>query len=931
MGGSSSKSTFSNIVGKILVSDIDPSDHDFWDEMWKTVLPAEDVFDMISPEDVRKIISDHPNNMKTIVTQAVAQLYQVVETPYRIYFEQALNCSRIMSLLPFLLESSSAEMKDLLWNRRAPSQQVSSENLAADSRDMGSEGEDADPQASEPLAVILVNTIFHLLFLPDFTVDDPNVEFTEKDINTPEFKSALMWAPGIGSSEKTIVNSTQFDHNRIDVLRLMICAFCDSLYQAADNYDSCASMWLEVATSADAPYAEIVFYSLFNTVLGYDPIGWGLPYGSMITTDTAKLVMEAAVQVLIALLDYGHPIRTAESSAAAAAAVAEGSNPLPSVSAHDTEAQGFNIFRCLLGKIEAPDQLNFVYRGFVRLLNNVHQAESTFLPHSVTRIDIEQELLVLFWKCLEEMPKFMPYILMHCDATELLVPICYLMLQGRRDPTKVGLMYLCTFTLLKLSGERTFGVALNKPYQLHLPVDLPLFSGNHADLLVVVLHKLIVSGQEKLSALYSCFLTIICNISPYIKSFGTVASVKLVNLLQLFVSPRFLYAAEGNHVYVSMLLETLNNIVQYQYEGNGQLIYAIIRRKEVFDSIANLKLPASAAAAAAAAMAASKRASASNSAHRQSNAITTTTTTDRNGNSTTKSNPDDDGLTTATTTPSHTPPGTTAGNDGESPSIAAEEAAAAVAADTAHTPAAPTELISTSNVKPVPVPAPVGGAAEVAVKGPPAGESSDTTANTAKAIHTSTSISIRTGSTVESTTTGKKKFGGTKTLSVAESSSGNGNPINTTSTTTNNTINGNSNSSSSSSSSNSSSTGRRRFVPTEEWLAAVKADLPLSTVMRLLRHLVPQVEALAAANDSSSSSSSSVDEDQVLAFLRSTTMVGLLPVPHPIVIRKYQPNRFTCLWFTAFQWGVIFMHNTQSSVPLFDGQEVKLFIVQNVY
>mmetsp|Transcript_18544 Transcript_18544/g.31056 ORF Transcript_18544/g.31056 Transcript_18544/m.31056 type:complete len:804 (-) Transcript_18544:1053-3464(-) len=602
MGGSSSKSTFSNIVGKILVSDIDPSDHDFWDEMWKTVLPAEDVFDMISPEDVRKIISDHPNNMKTIVTQAVAQLYQVVETPYRIYFEQALNCSRIMArLLPFLLESSSAEMKDLLWNRRAPSQQVSSENLAADSRDMGSEGEDADPQASEPLAVILVNTIFHLLFLPDFTVDDPNVEFTEKDINTPEFKSALMWAPGIGSSEKTIVNSTQFDHNRIDVLRLMICAFCDSLYQAADNYDSCASMWLEVATSADAPYAEIVFYSLFNTVLGYDPIGWGLPYGSMITTDTAKLVMEAAVQVLIALLDYGHPIRTAESSAAAAAAVAEGSNPLPSVSAHDTEAQGFNIFRCLLGKIEAPDQLNFVYRGFVRLLNNVHQAESTFLPHSVTRIDIEQELLVLFWKCLEEMPKFMPYILMHCDATELLVPICYLMLQGRRDPTKVGLMYLCTFTLLKLSGERTFGVALNKPYQLHLPVDLPLFSGNHADLLVVVLHKLIVSGQEKLSALYSCFLTIICNISPYIKSFGTVASVKLVNLLQLFVSPRFLYAAEGNHVYVSMLLETLNNIVQYQYEGNGQLIYAIIRRKEVFDSIANLKLPASAAAAAAAA------------------------------------------------------------------------------------------------------------------------------------------------------------------------------------------------------------------------------------------------------------------------------------------------------------------------------------------
>ena len=50
-------------------------------------------------------------------------------------------------------------------------------------------------------------------------------------------------------------------------------------------------------------------------------------------------------------------------------------------------------------------------------------------------------------------------------------------------------------------------MALNKPYQLRLPVDVPLFSGNHADLLVIVLHKLIVSGFDKLSALYNCFLT----------------------------------------------------------------------------------------------------------------------------------------------------------------------------------------------------------------------------------------------------------------------------------------------------------------------------------------------------------------------------------------------------------------------------------------
>lgn len=49
------------------------------------------------------------------------------------------------------------------------------------------------------------------------------------------------------------------------------------------------------------------------------------------------------------------------------------------------------------------------------------QAESSYLPYSITRIGIEQELLVLLWKCLEEIPRFMPFILKHCDVTEILV------------------------------------------------------------------------------------------------------------------------------------------------------------------------------------------------------------------------------------------------------------------------------------------------------------------------------------------------------------------------------------------------------------------------------------------------------------------------------------------------------------------------------
>ena len=37
----------------------------------------------------------------------------------------------------------------------------------------------------------------------------------------------------------------------------------------------------------------------------------------------------------------------------------------------------------------------------------------------------------------------------------------YFMYEGRKDPSKLGLIHICTFILLLLSGERNFCVNLN--------------------------------------------------------------------------------------------------------------------------------------------------------------------------------------------------------------------------------------------------------------------------------------------------------------------------------------------------------------------------------------------------------------------------------------------------------------------------------------
>lgn len=97
------------------------------------------------------------------------------------------------------------------------------------------------------------------------------------------------------------------------------------------------------------------------------------------------------------------------------------------------------------------------------------------------------------------------------------------------------------------------------------------------------------------------------------------------------------------------------------------------------------------------------------------------------------------------------------------------------------------------------------------------------------------------------------------------------------------------------------------------------------------------------------------DENEILNFLEHGTLVGLLPVPHPILIRKfgsvngththkdhsefqylfrtlflgkYQTNSGTTLWFRTYMYGVIFLRNIMP--PIWYETDVKLFEIQKL-
>ena len=56
MGAESSKQQFVHIIDTLKTSNIEATNHEFWDELWKTTLPIDEIFEVIEFKDIRQII-----------------------------------------------------------------------------------------------------------------------------------------------------------------------------------------------------------------------------------------------------------------------------------------------------------------------------------------------------------------------------------------------------------------------------------------------------------------------------------------------------------------------------------------------------------------------------------------------------------------------------------------------------------------------------------------------------------------------------------------------------------------------------------------------------------------------------------------------------------------------------------------------------------
>uniref|UniRef100_A0A7N6BKY8 HID1 domain containing b n=1 Tax=Anabas testudineus TaxID=64144 RepID=A0A7N6BKY8_ANATE len=777
MGSTDSKLNFRKAVIQLTTKTqpVEATDDAFWDQFWAdTTTTVQDVFALVPAAEIRAVREESPSNLATLCYKAVEKLVQGAESGCSTEKEKQviLNCTRILTrILPYIFEDQ--DWRGFFWSTVPGA---------------GRSGLDDDDDGARPLAESLLLAIADLLFCPDFTVHShkkgPDSVENIQSIDSCEY----IWEAGVGFAQSPPLNYIH-DLNRTELLRLLLTCFSEAMYLPPSSDNSVLNPWVTFFCSTENRHALPLFTSLLNVVCAYDPVGYGIPYNHLLFADYREQLVEQAVQILIVTLEHDGGVLH---------------HPASPSSIEEQESAGpENLFVNYLSRIHREEDFDFVLKGLARLLTN--PLTQTYLPNSTKKIQFHQELLVLFWKLCDFNKKFLFFVLKSSDVLDILVPILYYLNDARADQSRVGLMHIGVFILLLLSGERNFGVRLNKPYSIHVPMDIPVFTGTHADLLIVVFHKIITTGHQRLQPLFDCLLTIVVNVSPYLKSLSMVAANKLLHLLEAFSTSWFLFSVAQNHHLVFFLLEAFNNIIQYQFDGNCNLVYAIIRKRNVFHQLANLP---------------SDPASIQKALQRK------------------RKSPD---------VISRTSSQETVSMEGSHPAVPAEP----------------------GTLK----------ASLVAMPG------IDKLTEKSQVSEDGTMVSIPKTESPPTVQSDQSAVAGT---SDTESNSGKDNEVNL-----------------------------RLLSKVLSW----KCKLPLQTIMRLLQVLVPQVEKICIDKGLT-------DESEILKFLQHGTLVGLLPVPHPILIRKYQANAGTAMWFRTYMWGVVYLRNVDP--PIWYDTDVHLFEIQRM-
>ena len=367
-----------------------------------------DVFDCLGVFEIKTMIESRLGHLEKLVVKTVDVMKRFAHGEGDMRY--VLNGLRFVTRIMALALEYKQQIEELFWGEKA-------------------------------LAFSIVEAVMGLCFCSKFTtpVRDADLSLSE-----------LIWYSGL-AREKTAASA--FEANRIEVLRCLLACCVETVYTSQADLRTYRNPWVWLWSCKDLKHTKALFFSLLNAVLGYQTEGW---FGSAYSA--SRDLVQLCAQLLMILIDseiptldmiQQHPSlqraqRSVQKLHSAAEGPLSGATHLPLVQVYSQQVK------------ELSDPLDFDYLAvnLIRLL-------------STARADpfLMEEMLLLLWEFIELNPKFEAHICGEAYATQLFKCLLYFMWTHYKDPQKIGVVQMCSFLLLHLSG----GNCQSSPQFLHIP------------------------------------------------------------------------------------------------------------------------------------------------------------------------------------------------------------------------------------------------------------------------------------------------------------------------------------------------------------------------------------------------------------------------------------------------------------------------------
>lgn len=576
--------------GRIMTDDDIP----FWLILLNTPSDASDIYDLLTPHDIRTVRDQNLSNFLLLIRIVSVNLVNCQASVTVSSRKHLLNNIRfLVKTLPFCFElpqySSEIELP-LFWDSKF------------DPRDFVVLGPTSKPPLplenpiehhDKAIAVELIHTLVNLLFVSGFTTTT----------------SGGFWEPGIGSSAPYGTPDPEIDCDRTEVLRLLLVLCSSPYYQPPSKVIGEGSRFLTVLVSTLPKHLLInLLCSLINIscrAARFSDEENGLFYENELFKELRYFCVTYSIQLLCTMFVYMMP----EDSSYLL---------LYGVLSHKPSNQVRNFFR----KLTKESEVKFLASHFLNFLRAPIQSYREDAQRKLARLGFPSlwslEALIILWEllqcndtfrtsfCTRFIPRVVPYLVYHIYAFY-------------DSPPHETLIKVMSYLLLYISSEQKWVapmIAL-EPKMDGFPPELKMASsGSSRDSTVINICQILLtlaSRTEQPPTRYSEFLLrtlveILYNLIPSTNDSvqGTNMSSKGMNntnpggglsaracsavtkVIARFSHPSFLLQSSNHSELLALLIRALCAAATKSPSASRMILYAFLSNEKMYDHVWNV-------------------------------------------------------------------------------------------------------------------------------------------------------------------------------------------------------------------------------------------------------------------------------------------------------------------------------------------------------